>query len=109
MRHVRHFLTILGSRFRRRLYFPYFIGQTVPSIGYTRQLIFSCSIEESQMLNFLSRIDQYMTNNMHEHGRYLLWLELHDEHSCKADRPHDVSRTTAANDGRREVAVAKAA
>lgn len=61
------------------------------------------------MLNFLSRIDQYMTNNMHEHGRNLLGLEVHDEQSCKADRSHDVSSTTAANDERRDVAAAKVA
>lgn len=51
------------------------------------------------MLNFLSRIDRYMTDNMHEHGRYLLGLESLDEHACKGDHPHDVIRTAGPTTG----------
>lgn len=45
------------------------------------------------MLNFLTRIDRYMTSNLHEHGQYLLGLKSLDGHACKSDDAHGAVRT----------------
>ncbi|MDX3967985.1 MAG: hypothetical protein QHD01_15455 [Bradyrhizobium sp.] len=45
------------------------------------------------MLNFLTRIDRYMTSNMHEHGQYLLGLKSLDDDACKSDHQQGAVRT----------------
>ncbi|MDD1532732.1 MULTISPECIES: hypothetical protein [unclassified Bradyrhizobium] len=44
------------------------------------------------MLSFLTRIDRYMTSNMHEHGQYLLGLKSLDQPACKSDHPQGAVR-----------------
>ena len=45
------------------------------------------------MLNLLTRIDRYITSNLHEHGQYLLGLKLLDGHACKGDDQQVAVRT----------------